>query len=119
VLFRSEVETALERELSGSLMGGKPRLRKVKEGSALVEQGAEGDELFLLLDGVLRVEVDGERLAEIGPGALLGERAVLEGGRRTATLRAVTPCKVAVAAADSLGRDALHEVSRGHRREDR
>ena len=62
-----------------------------------IEQGEEGDALFLLLDGVLRVEVDGEPVAELGPGALLGERAVLEGGRRTATLVAVTPCKVAVA----------------------
>jgi CRP-like cAMP-binding protein len=58
-------------------------------------------------------------VAEIGPGALLGERALLEGGRRTSTLRAVTPCKVAVAAAEALDRDALSEVSRGHRREDR
>ena len=114
------VETALERELSKTLMTGhKPKLRKVKEGAALVEQGEEGSELFLLLDGVLRVEVDGERLAEVGPGALLGERAGLEGGRRTATLRAVTPCKVAVAAADSLDPEALVEISRGHRREAR
>ncbi len=114
------VETALERELSKTLMGGhKPKLRKVKEEATLVEQGEEGKELFLLLDGVLRVEVDGERLAEVGPGALLGERAGLEGGRRTATLLAVTPCKVSVAAADSLDNEALVEISRGHRREAR
>ncbi len=116
----TQVETALERQLSTTLMaGGKPKIRRVKEGATLVEQGEEGNELFLLLDGVLRVEVDGERVAEIGPGALLGERALLEGGRRTSTLRAVTPCKVAVAAADAFDRDALSEVSRGHRREDR
>ena len=56
------VETALERELSGHIMrsGSKPKLRKVKEGKLLTEQGAEGDELYLLLDGVLSVEVDGE-----------------------------------------------------------
>ena len=115
----TEVESALERQLSSSLMAGaKPRIRKVKQDATLVEQGTPGEELFLLLDGVLRVEVDGERLAEIGPGALLGERAALEGGRRTATLRAVTPCKVAVATADRLDRSALEEVSRGHRRED-
>ena len=116
----TEVESALERQLSTTLMAGrKPKIRRVKEGATLVEQGEEGNELFLLLDGVLRVEVNGERLAEIGPGALLGERALLEGGRRTSTLRAVTPCKVAVAPADALDRDALAEVSRGHRREDR
>ena len=57
----------------------------------LVTQGAEGDKLYLLLDGVLGVEVDGEQVAEMGPGTIVGERASLEGGVRTATLRALTP----------------------------
>ena len=89
-----------------------------QQGDTLVEQGEPGDDLFLLLDGVLAVEVDGEKLAEVGPGAILGERAVLEGGARTATLRAVTPAKVAVASADQIDPDALAEVSKGHRREE-
>lgn len=116
----SEVETALERELSVGLMrgGAKPRIRGVKQGTTLVEQGEAGAELLLLLDGVLAVEVDGEPLAEVGPGAILGERAVLEGGRRTATLRAVTDCRVAVAPADAIDEAALAELGRGHRRED-
>jgi hypothetical protein len=114
------VETALERRLSTTIMrGGRPpRFQKVKEGRNLVTQGDTGAELFLLLDGVLAVEVDGEVLAEVGPGAVLGERAVLEEGRRTATLRAVTPCRVAVAAADDLDPDVLHELREGHRREE-
>jgi hypothetical protein len=116
----TQVETALERQLSLTLMreGAKPRIKKVKEGRTLVEQGDEGDELLLLLDGVLTAEVDGEPLAEFGPGALLGERALLEGGARTATLRAVTPVKVAVARGDELDPDALAEVSKGHRHEE-
>jgi len=116
----TEVETALERSLSATVMrgGARPRIRKLREGDTLVEQGQPGTELFLLLDGVLEVEVDGQVLAQLGPGALVGERAVLEGGHRTSTLRAVTRCKVAVAGADDLDRDALTELSRGHRRED-
>ena len=116
----TEVETALERQLSTAVMRGgkKPRLRKLGEGETLTEQGKPGDELFLLLDGVLRVEVDGERMAELGPGAILGERAILEGGLRTSTLRAVTRCKVAVATADDLDPAALAEVSQTHRREE-
>jgi hypothetical protein len=91
-------ETAMERELSRILLSGDTKLarRTLKEGETLVEQGAEGDDLFLLIDGVLGVEVEGEQLAEMGPGTMLGERAALEGGIRTATLRAVTPCRVAV-----------------------
>ncbi len=116
----TEVESALERQLSSQIMkgGAKPKIRKVKEGKALVEQGAEGDELYLLLDGVLSVEVNGEPLADLGPGALLGERAILEGGTRTATLKAVTNCKVAVASAADIDPAALAEVSERHRREE-
>ena len=69
--------------------------------------------MFLLLDGVLRVEEDGERLAEYGPGALLGERAHLEGGARTSTLVAVTPCRVAaVEAAAARPRRAAGALAR-------
>ena len=116
----TQVETALERQLSSTIMRGgkKPSIRKVKAGQVLVEQGEPGDELFLLLDGVLAVEVDGNALAELGPGALLGERAILEGGKRTSTLRAVTTCRVAVAPCDAVDVEALVELSRGHRRED-
>jgi hypothetical protein len=114
------VETALERELSLNIMRGgtKPSIRKVAAGDAVTEQGDRGAELFLLLDGVLRVEVDGEPLAEVGPGAVLGERAILEGGLRTSTLRASTPAKLAVAAAADVDLDALRALSEGHRRED-
>jgi len=113
-------ETALERQLSARIMraGTKPKVERLAAGRTLVEQGEPGDALFLLLDGVLAVEVDGEKLAEVGPGAVLGERAVLEGGVRTATLRAVTPAKVAVALASQVDADALAEVSLGHRREE-
>jgi hypothetical protein len=114
------VETALERELSVQLMhgGGKPRIRRLKAGEVLVRQGEPGADIYLLLDGVLRVERDGERLAEYGPGAMLGERAHLEGGARTATLAAVTPCRVAAVNASQLDQSALQELSGGHRREE-
>lgn len=116
----TEVETGLERQLSMQMMrgGAKPKKVTVKKGKTLTEQGQEGDEVFLLLDGVLSVEVDGEQLAEIGPGAILGERAILEGGRRTATLRALTKCKVATARADQVDRAALEELAKGRRREE-
>jgi CRP-like cAMP-binding protein len=49
---------------------------------------------------------------------VLGERAVLEEGRRTATLTAITPISVAEAAADAIDRDALARLAEGHRREE-
>jgi hypothetical protein len=116
----TEVESALERQLSLTLMqgGAKPKVRTVKRDTVITEQGAAEDDIYLVLDGVVRIEVDGERLAEYGPGSMHGERAVLEGGRRTSTIRAVTACKLAVAPADRIDRAALAELSTGHRRED-
>jgi hypothetical protein len=113
-------ETALERVLSTKIMRGgeRPTFRKVKAGEVLVEQGSEGADLFLVLDGIIRADVDGERMAEYGPGAILGERSILEGGRRTATLTAITAGKVAWARADQLDTAALAEISQGHRHEE-
>jgi hypothetical protein len=115
------VETALERELSTLIMRGgkKPKVRKLKEGQVLVEQGQIGKELYLVLDGVLNVDCDGESLGDLGPGAIVGERAILEEGRRTATLRAATKMRVAVAHVDEIDLDKLRELSEGHRREER
>lgn len=112
-------ESALERNLSALIMRGgeKPRYRRIAAAETLTEQGEPGDEVYLVLDGVLDVEVDGEIVAEVGPGAILGERAALEGGRRTSTLRARTRCRVAVAETTQLDRAALEELAKGHRRE--
>ncbi|MBV9293553.1 MAG: cyclic nucleotide-binding domain-containing protein [Frankiales bacterium] len=117
--FVVEAESALERQLSRELMqhGAAPDRRELKAGDALVEQGAPGDELYLLLDGVVVVDVDGKELAEVGPGAILGERALLEGGTRTATMRARTRCRVGVFPAEEIDLAALEQLTASHRRE--
>jgi cyclic nucleotide-binding protein len=114
------VETALEQSLSVQLMhgGAKPRISHLEPGAELVRQGDFGQDIYLVLDGVIRVERDGERLAEYGPGAMLGERAALEGGTRTATLAAVTKCRVAAVPAVQLDLSDLAELATGHRREE-
>ena len=118
--FVTEVESALERELSRSIMregtASKPRRLEIDE--TLVEQGETGNELYLIVDGVLAAEVDGETVAEIGPGAILGERAVVEGGKRTATLRAITPAKIVEIGADQIDPAALEELAGARRREE-
>jgi Cyclic nucleotide-binding domain len=113
-------ETALERQISATIMrgGARPEIRKLPAGSLLAEQGQPGQEIFLLLDGVIAVSVNGAELAELGPGAILGERAVLEHGLRTATLRASTDCVVAATAAGNVDLDKLRELERLHHRED-
>jgi hypothetical protein len=114
------VETALERVLSLQLMRGdnKPRFTRLAAGETLVRQGDPGSDMYLVLDGVIRVDRDGEQLAEYGPGAMLGERSHLEGGMRTSTLTAVTACRVASVPAGQFDHDMLSELAGGHRRED-
>jgi hypothetical protein len=115
------VETALERELATRIMRGgaaEPVLRRLEPGEVLVEQGAPGAWMFLLLDGILGVTVDGEPVAELGPGAVVGERAALEDGRRTATLTARTAARVAAVPVEDVEPAALEALAEGHRREE-
>lgn len=111
------VESAVERDLSLEIMGGGSRApKRLEPGDLLVEQGDSGEEsslVYLVLDGVLEVIVDGEVVGELGPGAIVGERAGLESGVRTATLRAKTPGKVVGVHAEELNREALAQVAAG------
>jgi len=113
-------ETALERQLSTAIMrgGARPAVRKLAKGDVLTEQGEYGDDIYLLLDGVLSIWVNGTQVGELGPGAVVGERAALGDGRRTATLRAVTACVVAAAASSQVDRASLSSLAEGHHRED-
>lgn len=113
--FVTATESALEREISRELMEGKnlSERRTLEVDEMLVEQGEPGADLYLLLDGVLVAEVDGEEVVEIGPGAILGEGALLEGGKRTATLSARTRCRVAVIPAELIDRQELEDLAAG------
>jgi hypothetical protein len=111
----AEVESSLERELSRAVMGDRPKPRTVEAGETLIEQGAADESVYLILDGVFEVTVDGEAVGEVGPGAIVGERAGLELGTRTATLTARTRARVVDAG--KLDPADLYEVSAGHRRE--
>src|SRR5918996_6372052 len=55
------VESELEHELSEAIMrgGAKPATRTLEAQEVLINQGDVGQEIFLLLDGVMAVEVDG------------------------------------------------------------
>jgi hypothetical protein len=112
-------ESELERELSRMVMASPKKLqrRELNEGETLVEQDEPGKELYLVLDGMLDVEVDGDIVAEVGPGAILGVRASLEGGLRSATLRAATRCRVVVIPEELLDQSELAAVASSQRRE--
>ncbi|HEY7015103.1 MAG TPA: cyclic nucleotide-binding domain-containing protein [Streptosporangiaceae bacterium] len=118
----AEAETPLERRLSLAIMrggGAPPRAAKVPAGAVILAEGEAADEIVLVLDGLVEVTAGGAVLAELGPGAVLGERASLEQGRRTATVRAVTDCRIVTYAAAALPAGELQELALGHHREDR
>ena len=115
----SGVESALERRISTTIMHGraKPTIRQLAVGERLVTQGESGTDVHLILDGIFSVDVDGATVAELGPGAVVGERAALEGGIRTATLTAVTLARVASVTPEQLAETDLATLATGHARE--
>ncbi len=79
-------------------------------GEVLMREGEPGDDLFCLVEGEVEVlrgagTPDEQTLNRLGPGAYLGEMAVLDGAPRSATVVAATPVRVLV-----LGGDRLREL---------
>jgi len=59
-------------------------------GQMLIERGKPGTGLYVVVEGQIVVEAP-EGTRELGPGSVLGERALLsEDGTRTARVRALT-----------------------------
>jgi len=59
-------------------------------GEVICEQGALGDQLYLIVEGEVEVTRDDKRLAVLGPGDCFGEMAILDDSPRSATVRART-----------------------------
>ena len=68
----------------------------VAPGKVLIRQGELGDDLMVLVKGLVTVERDGQQVNKLGPGEFFGEIALIERGPRTATVTAETPCRLLV-----------------------
>lgn len=64
-------------------------------GDVLFREGDPASSMFVILEGSLEIRVRERVVEEAGPGALLGEMALIDQGPRTATAVAVTPCRLA------------------------
>ncbi|HRW25254.1 MAG TPA: cyclic nucleotide-binding domain-containing protein [Spirochaetia bacterium] len=77
--------------------------RDFAPGDHLMKQGEDGIGLFIILSGKVKIEkvnANGQsvEIASNGPGDVMGELAVLDGAKRTATVTAVEPTKCLVLA---------------------
>lgn len=90
---------------------------RVVAGAVFIEEGesVHTDFMLLLLDGDVRVDTgiangrEGTVVGVIGPGSLIGEMGIIDGGPRSATCIAASDLLVAV-----LSRDALQRMVAEH-----
>ncbi|MDP1823374.1 MAG: cyclic nucleotide-binding domain-containing protein [Archangium sp.] len=70
-------------------------VRRLPAGATVFREGEAADALWVLLDGDVEIACGGNVLAEVGPGAALGELSLFRAvPRRSATVTAI--CKVTV-----------------------
>ena len=75
-----------ELEVLGKLIKEQP----YRAGTTIVKSGAGGHGLYIIKEGRVSVVRDGQSIASLGPGQFFGEISVLDGGPRTADVRADT-----------------------------
>lgn len=63
----------------------------VEAGQTIITEGMNESWMFVLVSGSATVELDGTAVANLGPGALIGELSALDAGPRAATVTATEP----------------------------
>jgi CRP/FNR family cyclic AMP-dependent transcriptional regulator len=64
------------------------------EGQVVVKEGGYSNHFFAIEEGTVKVERDGEHLADLGPGDIFGEQGLLEKQERGATVTATSRLRV-------------------------
>jgi CRP/FNR family transcriptional regulator/CRP/FNR family cyclic AMP-dependent transcriptional regulator len=83
------------------------REAKYAKGQIVTSQGEEGDEMFIVRDGLVEVTVgeagEGPRtVVNLGTGQVVGEMALVDRGPRSATVRCVTDATLNVIERDAF-----------------
>jgi CRP/FNR family transcriptional regulator, cyclic AMP receptor protein len=63
-------------------------------GQCIFQEGETGEHAYVLVEGEAEILVKGAVVERAGSGSLLGEMALIEKMPRSATVRAITPCKL-------------------------
>jgi len=69
---------------------------EVPERTVLTRQGEPGEEFFIIVDGTALVTLSMTRRHRLKPGEFFGEMSLLDGGPRSATVKAETDLRVLV-----------------------
>lgn len=64
---------------------------KLPEGWSPIWEDTPADKAYILLSGTVSVRKDGKEIAQLGPGDIVGEAAIVGQKLRTATIVALTP----------------------------
>jgi CRP-like cAMP-binding protein len=60
-------------------------------GSEIIREGAQGEDLYIVMKGRVTVEKAGLRIGELTAGAFFGEMGLVDNAPRSATVRALEP----------------------------
>jgi len=106
VLMRAPLFEALDDDSAAALRAG-ITIVELARGDRLFEEGASGDQLYVILDGKIkltRAAADGREnlLSVLGPGEMFGELSLFDPRPRTASATAVTDSRLAALAHDDL-----------------
>jgi CRP-like cAMP-binding protein len=71
-------------------------VRDFAAGQAVIEEGDEGNEMFIVLEGQVRVHTGDTALTTFGPGQHFGEMALVDRAPRSAAVSADTASKLMV-----------------------
>lgn len=98
VFRKAPLFTALDDVAAASLRASMDSV-KIAKGSVLFAEGDEGDHLYVILEGKLKLGTssgDGREnlLSILGPGDMFGELSLFDPGPRTSTATAVTDAKL-------------------------
>ena len=66
----------------------------LRPGQVLFHAGSPGDSLYVVVDGSVAIERNGEHIARLGEGECVGEMAALDWEPRSATVRASEPTRL-------------------------
>ena len=69
---------------------------RVEAGRVLCREGTIGREFFVIVDGTVTVQVPGQPVHRLGAGEAFGEMALMDRGRRVATVTANEPTELMV-----------------------